>query len=151
MRLSIVLLLSASLAAAQTTTHKKYPIGGSAPNGARLQVAGDLDARLAKWRRTPMPFNRAKLTANEAAMVEKLVLASQYIDDIYWRQSDPDGLTLYKQLEHSTNPRDQKIVRLLKIQGSRWDLLDRESPFVGTDPMPPGRAYYPAGLPREQI
>lgn len=146
---AVVVFALVSCSAAQT--HKKYPIGGSAPNGARLKVAGDLDARLAKWRRTPMPFNRAKLSANEVAMVEKLVTACQYLDDIYWRQSDPDGLTLYRQLEGSTNPRDQKIVRLLQINGSRWDLLDNNSPFVGSEPMPPGHALYPVGVTREQI
>jgi hypothetical protein len=149
MRFGLILLFCATLVSAQT--HKKHPIGGSAPNGARLKVAGDLDTRLAKWRRTPMPFNHAKLTANEVAMVQKLVVACQYLDDIYWRESDPDGLTLYKQLEHSASPRDQKIVRLLKVNGSRWDLLDGESPFVGSDPMPPGRSLYPAGVTAAQI
>ncbi|HEY3930509.1 MAG TPA: Zn-dependent hydrolase [Candidatus Koribacter sp.] len=130
---------------------KKYPIGGSAPNGERLKVAADIDARLAKWRRTPMPFSRQHLTPREVQMVEKLVLACQYLDDIYWRQSDPDGLTLYKQLEGSTRPRDQKILQLMTVNGSRWDLFDGETPFVGSDPMPPGRAFYPAGVTREQI
>ena len=98
---------------------------------------------LAKWRRTPMPFNSEKLSARDAWMVEKLVVACQYLDDIYWRQSDPDGLTLYKQLEGSQSARDQKILRLLQINGSRWDLLDNNKPFVGSEPMPPGHAMFP--------
>jgi hypothetical protein len=153
LRWALTALLLSSLAFAQShsTSRKKYPIGGSAPNGTRLTTAGDLDARLAKWRRTPMPFNRAKLAPREVQMVQKLVLACQYLDSIYWRQSDPDGLTLYRQLEGSSRARDQKILRLLKINGSRWDLLDNNQPFVGTDPMPPGRALYPTGLTREQI
>jgi hypothetical protein len=149
LRWAVVFLCLVSLASAQKP--KKYPIGGSAPNGARLKVAGDLDASLAKWRRTPMPFNRANLSPRDVQMVDKLVLACQYLDDIYWRQSDPDGLTLLKQLEGSANPRDQKILRLLRINGSRWDLLDNNQPFVGDDPMPPGHALYPFGVTREQI
>jgi hypothetical protein len=139
------------LAQTRSVSHKKYPIGGSAPSGARLKVAGDLDARLAKWRRTPMPFHAEKLSAREREMVEKLVVACKYLDDIYWRQSDPDGQVLYSQLQGSANPRDQKILRLLKVNGSRWDLLDQNQPFVGDDPAPPGRTLYPAGLTREQI
>jgi len=130
---------------------KKYPIGGSAPNGERLKVAADLDARLAKWRRTPMPFNRQHLTPREVLMVQKLVVACQYLDDIYWRQSDPDGLTLYKQLEGSARPRDQQLLRLMTVNGSRWDLFDGEKPFVGSDPMPRGRAFYPPVLTQAQI
>lgn len=151
LRWAVVFFFLVSLTFAQKTTGKKYPIGGSAPNGARLEVAGDLDARLAKWRRTPMPFNRANLSLREVQMVGKLVLACQYLDDIYWRQSDPDGLTLLKQLEGSANRRDQKIVRLLQANGSRWDLLDNSRPFVGSDPMPPGRALYPVGITRDEI
>ena len=78
-------------------------------------------------------------------MVEKLVEASQYLDDIYWRQSDPEGLALYK------STKDPKLRRLLMINGGRFDLVDDNHPFAGTEPMPPGRALYPKGLTREQI
>jgi hypothetical protein len=78
-------------------------------------------------------------------MVEKLVEASQYLDDIYWRQSDPDGLSLSK------STKDPKLRRLLMINGSRFDLVDDNHPFAGTEPMPPGRALYPKGVTREQI
>ena len=147
----VVLLATFVSAQAPKPARKKYPIGGSAPSGAKLKTAIDLDAELAKWRRTPMPFNSEKLSARDAWMVEKLVLASQYLDDIYWRQSDPDGLTYYKQLEGSQSARDQKILRLLQINGSRWDQLDENKPFVGSEPMPPGHAMYPYGVTREQI
>ncbi|ABF42448.1 Zn-dependent hydrolase [Candidatus Koribacter versatilis Ellin345] len=149
----LIALLSVSSAVCQTTkkpVHKKYPIGGSAPNGARLKAA-DLDARLAKWRRTPMPFDSEKLAARDVWMIQKLVTACQYLDAIYWRQSDPDGLTLYKQLESSKIARDQKIVRMLQINGSRWDLLDNSQPFVGDEKMPAGHALYPAGITRDEI
>ncbi len=151
-RWAVLALFLSGLASAQshTTVRKKYPIGGSAPNGMRLKTS-DLDAILAKWRRTPMPFNGENLSARDAWMIQKLVLACQYLDDIYWRQSDPDGLTLYRQLEGSKLRKDQKISRLLQINGSRWDLLNNNEPFVGSTPMPPGRALYPEGVTREQI
>ena len=31
-------------------------------------------------------------------MVEKLVDASRYLEEIFWRQIDPDGLVLYQSL-----------------------------------------------------
>ncbi len=117
----------------------------------RLKTAGNLDLELAKWRRTPMPFNGESLSARDAWMVQKLVLACQYLDDIYWRQSDPDGLTLFRQLEGGKLARDQKIERMLQINGSRWDLLNNNEPFVGSDPMPPGRALYPEHTTRDEI
>jgi hypothetical protein len=35
--------------------------------------------------------------------------------------------------------------------GSRWDLIDENRPFVGSEAMPPGRELYPKGLTRAQI
>jgi hypothetical protein len=44
-----------------------------------------------------------------------------------------------------------KLRRYLKINASRFDLLDDNQPFVGSDPMPLGRGFYPADLTRDQV
>jgi len=127
---------------------------GSAAKGAESagrQVVPDLDQRLAKFRRVEMPFHSAGLTAREVKMVGKLVDASRYLEEIYWRQIDPDGLTLYESLASSKNPKDEMLRRYLWINASRFDLLDDNKPFVGTTPMSPGRGFYPQNLTREQI
>jgi hypothetical protein len=114
--------------------------------GAFLMLAAsDIEQRLAKWQPVKMPFNSAGLTARERQMVEKLVEASRYLDSIYWRQSDPEALTVYK----STS--DEKLRRLIMIHGSRFDLLEENHPFAGTEPMSIGRGLYPKGLTRAQI
>ncbi len=127
---------------------------GSAAKGADsagMQVVPDLDQRLAKFHRVEMPFHSAGLTAREVKMVEKLVDASRYLEQIYWQQSDPDGLTLYESLAGSKNPKDEMLRRYLWINASRFDLLDDNKPFVGTTPMSPGRGFYPQNLTREQV
>ena len=126
--------------------------GSAAKTGspANLKVVPDLADRVAKFRRVQMPLP-AGLTANERKMVEKLVLACRYLEDIFWRQSDPEGLTLYQALATSTNQRDELLRRYLWINASRFDLLDDNKPFVGTDPMPPGRGFYPQTLTRDQV
>ena len=110
-----------------------------------FQNAADIDQRLARWRQVQMPFNSSALTAREKQMVQKLVEAAQYLDDIYWRQSDPEGLALLK------STKDPKLRRLLMINGARFDLVDDNHPFAGTEPLPPGRALYPKSVTREQI
>jgi len=115
------------------------------------KVAADLDARLTRFKPIKMPFHSEGLTAREVQLVHKLVEASNYIEQIYWRQSDPAGLRLYLSLARSTVPEDVKLRRFLKINGSRYDLVDEMKPFVGTASAPPGRALYPAGLTREDI
>ncbi|MGB7583501.1 MAG: Zn-dependent hydrolase [Terriglobales bacterium] len=127
---------------------------GSAAKGAEsasLPVAFDLDRRLAQFARVEMPFHSAGLTPRELKMVDKLVDASSYLEEIYWRQIDPDGLTLYQSLQGSKEPRDLKVSRYLRINGSRFDLLDDNRPFVGTALMPPGHAFYPQDLTRDKI
>ena len=127
---------------------------GSAAKGAAsagMQVAPDLDQRLARFRRVRMPFQSAGLTAREQKLVKKLVDASRYLEEIFWRQIDPEALTLYQSLASSKNPKDQKLRRYLWINASRFDLLDQNKPFVGTASIPPGRGFYPQGLTREQI
>ena len=116
-----------------------------------LKVVPDLDARLARFKPINMPFHQEGLSPREIQLVHKLVDAANYIEQIYWRQSDPDGLKLYLSLEGSTKPQDVKLRRFLKINGSRYDLVDQMKPFVGTSPAPPGRALYPPGLTREDI
>ncbi len=118
---------------------------------ARADVAPDLAQRLAKFRRVPMPFHSAGLTAREKEMTEKLVAASQFLEDIFWRQSDPEGLDLLHSLANSKNPADEALRRYLMINGSRFDLIRNNEPFVGAAPMAPGHALYPPGLTREQM
>jgi hypothetical protein len=108
--------------------------------------AGDnLDARLARFREVRMPFHPERYTARERHMIDKLVEASQHLELIFWEQSDPEAYSLYQK---STDP---KLRRLLMINGSRFDFIDEHKPFAGSEPMPPGRALYPAGLTRERI
>jgi peptidase M49-like protein len=127
---------------------------GSAAKGsatAGLRIAPDLGQRLARFRRVQMPFRPAGLSPREQRLVRKLVEACGHLESIFWRQSDPEGLTLYQSLASSTNPHDVSLRRYLKINASRFDLIDDNKPFAGTDAMPPGRGFYPANLTREQV
>jgi hypothetical protein len=137
--LSFVFLATTSVS--QTTSPskptKRKVMTGSAARGASsagLKVAPDLDTQLAKFRRVQMPFDSKGLNSRERQMVEKLVLACKYLEDIFWRQNDPEGLTLYQSLAPSQNPRDVKLRRYVWINASRFDLLNDNRPFIGTEP-----------------
>jgi len=146
-----ILLISTFGTAQQKST--RAMTGSAAKGGAPsdLQVAADLGQRLAKFQRVQMPFRTAGLSAREQQLVRKLVEACGYLESIYWRQSDPDGLTLYQSLAASRNRRDVQLRRYLWINASRFDLIDQGKPFVGTDAAPPGRGFYPANLTRDQV
>jgi hypothetical protein len=127
---------------------------GSAAKGAAssgMHVVPDLDQRLARWQKVRMPFRTKGLSPREVRMIGKLVDACRLLDEIYWRQNDPEGLLIYQSLAGSANPRDLKVRHFLRINGSRFDLLDSNKPFLGTDPLSPGHGFYPAQLTREQV
>ena len=147
--LFIVLMISPTSAQKKPRTMTGSAAKGAASSG--MTVVPDLAERLAKFRRVDMAFRSAGLTEREKKLVAKLVDASRYLESIYWRQNDPEGLMLYQSLATSKSPKDQELRHYLLINGSRFDLIDENRPFVGTAPMPPGRGFYPEGLTRKQI
>ena len=118
-------------------------------------AAPDLAPRLARWKPVEMPWQGAGFSARERQLVDKLVAACRQLESIYWRQSDPQALALYQALSPgaagAAAPNAGALRRLLWINGSRYDLLDENRPFVGKQPMPPGRALYPDGMTRQEI
>lgn len=152
MRHTVALFVFAMLAIVSNGSSRAF--ADSAAHDApapKLQVVPDLDKRVAKFERIHVPFHSDGLSAREVKMINKLVEASQSLEQIYWRQVDPEGLKLYESLAGSKNSQDQLVRRYMRINASRFDLLDQHKPFVGTEPMYPGRGFYASGLTREQI
>jgi hypothetical protein len=146
-RLFGALLIATALAAAAEAQQKP----AVDVNAALKTVAPDLDARLARFKPVRMPYNATALSARERQMVDQLVIALHQLENIFWRQSDPEGLALYKALEKVDTPKAHNTRHYLFINGSRWDLVNENEPFVGRQPMPPGHALYPADLTRAQV
>jgi len=149
-----LLLVLVVLESVGSRAQKKRSMNGSAAKASdpsTVKVVPDLAARVRKFRSVQMPFPSGGLTANERTMVEKLVEACHFLESIYWRQVDPEALALYLSLEGSKNPRDIRLRRYLLIHASRFDLIDNNQPFVGKDPLYPGRGFYPQGMTRDQV
>jgi hypothetical protein len=111
----------------------------------------DLPQRIAQFKRVDMPFNAATLTPNERKMVDELVAASRALESMYWRQSDPLGLALYQSLAENAAPVAGSVRHYLFINGSRWDLVRENEPFVGTQPMPAGHYLYPPDATKAEV
>jgi hypothetical protein len=152
-RLVAIFLLSFVLSVSVFARDLRKMIGTSSRGATTMnvKVVPDLAQRLAKFRRVQMPFNSTKLTARDKQLVLKLVEANRALENIYWRQSDPEGLALYLSLEGSTHPEDRQLRHYLWINASRFDLLDENRPFVGTEPMPPGHGFYPPDLTQAKL
>lgn len=148
-----LLLVLAGFGQSTSPQPKKRVMNGTAAKegqAASLWVVPDIRERAAKFKRVEMPMPTG-LSGNDTKMVEQLVNACRALEEIFWRQTDPDAIVLYQSLAGTTNSRDLALRRYLWINASRFDLLKDNRPFVGDTPMSPGRGFYPPGLTREQV
>jgi hypothetical protein len=148
---SIAAVTFAGLLAAGRTAGSTTTPAAAAPALNTLIVAPDLAGELARFERVRMPFDAAALSARERKMIGKLVEACRYLDRIYGQQSDPAGWQLYRQLQGDQSLEAWNLRRFLRINGSRYDLIRDNAPFVGTTLWPPGRNLYPADLTRDEF
>ena len=149
----LIAVAGASLAAipAPHSPTPKFSMSSAPTCSAHPAPTENIGAQLAKFRPVRMPFATRGLSAREVKMVRKLVEAGQYLESIYWRQSDPEGLTLYNALAGCPRPLEKQIRRFLLINGSRYDLLEGNKPFLANASYSPGRALYPQGITRKEI
>lgn len=115
------------------------------------QVVPDIEERLARFRPIEMPFTFEGLTPRERTVVRELIAASQELEQAYWRQNHPEDIALFKSLRGASDPKMKALRRYLWINGSRYDQLEENHPFYGSEPVPPGRNLYPRGVTRDQI
>jgi hypothetical protein len=137
-----------------TQTPAQNPVLSPAPPAARPPAANRNAAgrpihneaeRAARWKPIPIPYNRTGLSSDEQQMIAKLADACRLLDQLYLHQSDLGGYMMY----HTTQSPDMLL--LFSINGSRWDLVDRNEPFSGEEPLIPGHEIYPYGLTRAAI
>ncbi|MEP6801956.1 MAG: Zn-dependent hydrolase [Acidobacteriota bacterium] len=141
-------ILAAVLAAASSLSVALFAAQSSPVKGS---VVSDIEQRLGRWKIVELPFRSESLTARERKLVEKLVAASRELENIYWRQVDPEGLALFQSLASSTDRADKALRRYLWINGGRYDLLDENRVFAGGGTTPPGRGLYPPDLTRADV
>ena len=142
--MAVVAAIPAALASAADTPAPPTTL-------ANLIVAKDLPVQLAKFRQVHMAFDAQALSSRERQLVEKLVEASRYLGEVYWEQSDPGALVIYRDLKSDHSPAAEQLRRFLRINGSRYSLIQENRPFIGTTPMPPGRNLFPADLTRTEF
>jgi hypothetical protein len=147
----LLILMACTLPAAAQSSGPSAAKPAAKSVTANLVIAPDLATQLAKFKPVQMPYDSAPLSPRERQMVAKLVEACQALESIYWRQSDPEGLKLYNELAASAAPRDKELRRFLRINGSRFNLINNNAPFVGTSPWPAGRALFPSDLTHEEF
>ena len=87
------------------------------------------------------------LSDDQRTMIGLLIDASDIMDGLFWRQAWGED---YEAGLAAIEDGDQR--RFAEINYGPWDRLDADRPFVrGIGPKPPGAAFYPADMTREEF
>ena len=114
-------------------------------------VAPDIEQRLARFKPVEMPFTYEGYSKREVRLINELVAALRDLEDIYWRQNNPDDIAVWQGLAGDKSEKGKALRRYLWINGSRFDQIKENEPFIGHEPDPPGRHLYPKGITRDEI
>ena len=111
-----------------------------------LAIAPDVAQRAAQLPRTVVDYDHSLLDDNERQVVAKLIEASKEIDSIFWRQVSEDNPKLEAKV-----PRPSPAYDYFVMNRGPWDRLKNDEPFIGTKAKPPGAAFYPEDLTKEEF
>src|SRR2546421_10248429 len=95
------------------------------------QIAPDIEQRLARFKPVELPFTLEGMSAGDKTVVNELIAACRDLEDIYWRQNNPEDIALYNETAHATDPKVKALHNYLWINGSRFDQINENEPFYG--------------------
>jgi hypothetical protein len=116
-----------------------------------LWRAPDIKERLAKYTPTEITFDESLLNDEDRGVLEKLVTAARYMDNIFWKQAWPEGLDMKETLEKSTEPWAKDYLHFLEINFGPFDRQDENKPFIGSAQKPAGAGFYPPDLTKKEF
>ena len=146
MRIALLPLLLATAACTQTMAE---PVSAPPPEAAT--EAYDPQAQLAKLAVIEMNPDTSYLSAEERAVVNLLIDASELMDEIYLRQRSPSNPQIRQAIERSRIANRDTLLTLFDRNFGPWDSLAELHPFWGSEPMPEGAGFYPADITREEF
>ena len=108
----------------------------------------DMAASRASIADVEMAPDTSYLTDEERQVVNLLIEASGYMDEIYLRQRGGDLPTMREEIEASG---DAEMLDMFDRNFGPWDAVDDNHPFYGENEWPEGAGFYPADLTREEF
>ena len=145
-----LLLASAACIGCAPTTGETGVRSAAAPADAAADDY-DLRAQYAKLATIEMTPDTSFLTEEEREVVNLLIEASGYMDEIYLRQRGVQLPQLRETISRSRRADRDLLVAMFDRNFGPWDEVAELRPFWGTQPMPEGAGFYPADLTREEF
>ena len=116
------------------------------------EVVADLQHRVEQLPATVIDYDRNLLNDKEKQVVAKLIEASRYMDDVFWRMVSEENPSLRKELQTHPNPLALKYFDIMK---GRWDRIEENqafiAPFGKEGEKPAGAAFYPKDMTKDEF
>lgn len=139
-----ILLATAACAPAMTET-------GIASTDRSAGEGYDLNARYAKLAQIEMDPDTSYLSEEERQVVNLLIDASGYMDEIYLRQRFAANPEIRQAISRSRIANRDLLLAMFDRYYGAWDDLDEFHPFWGTEELPEGAGFYPTDLTRAEF
>jgi peptidase M49-like protein len=110
-----------------------------------------LTAMRAQFAIVEMDVDTSFLTEEERAVVNKLNEVGNLMSEIYLRQRSELNPGWRAEIVESELDDKDLLADLFDLHFGPWDTLDENKPFFGDVEMPPGAAFYPADMTREEF
>jgi hypothetical protein len=91
------------------------------------------------------------LSEEERDVINLLNEAGDMMSGIYLRQISEENVPLRAALAASDSVDREQLLDLFDLHFGPWDSLDRDKPFYGTKEKPPGAAFYPTDMTKEEF
>jgi len=145
----IVLFVSALVVNSGCKAKKEEAEVAGVTEIAGYKVVPDIKDRLAQFAPTEITYDESLLNDEQKQVLEKLVMAANVIDKIFWKQASRVGLGILEDFQKADHPAAKDFLRYLKINFGPFDRLDEDKPFIGTEPKPLGAGFYPPDLTKD--
>lgn len=132
-------------------------LGCAAPSGPKsevviepevdmdIQIAPDLDQRLARFAPVVIETDLSGLSAVDRQVLDELIAASKLMGEIFLRQAWTQNPVVLEQLQALHDPQREEALTYFRMMVGPWDRLD-ETNFLGDEARPEGAGFYPADL-----
>lgn len=111
----------------------------------------DLQAQYNKIAQIDMNADTSFLNEEERKVVNLLIEASSYMDEIYFRQISPNNPETRKQIEASDIDNKELVLAMFDRHFGPWDSLDENHTFFGDIDLPAGAGFYPRDITQEEF
>jgi hypothetical protein len=91
------------------------------------------------------------LTNEESRVVNLLNEAAGLMSDIYLRQVSEDNPQIRAAIAASRHPDRAILLDLFDLHFGPWDTVEHHRPFYGATPRPPGAAFYPEDMTKDEF